>query len=134
MGLAFAKGLRRRADEGLDVRVLFDWVGSLHRFRGPIRAHFLGSAVRARAYNPSSPDLEFLMAGREHRTSVVADRRRAVVGGPCLADVWAGNGVDRCAWRDSSVLVDGDAVPRLSRPCGGPRRRLAVTGEPTEAA
>lgn len=115
VGLAFAKELRRRADEGVDVRVLFDWLGSLHRFRGPIRAHFLGSTVRARAYNPPAPSLEFLGKGREHRKSMVADERRAVVGGLCLADVWAGNCVERCTWRDSSVLVAGDAVLRVSR-------------------
>ncbi|HKP75586.1 MAG TPA: phosphatidylserine/phosphatidylglycerophosphate/cardiolipin synthase family protein [Longimicrobiaceae bacterium] len=114
VGLAFAAALRRRAEEGVRVRVLHDPFGALMSRRAPIGFHFHGSPAWVRVYNPPRPTPAFFRDGRDHRKLVVQDRRRAVVGGLCLADAWMGNCVERCTWRDSAVLVEGAAAGEVA--------------------
>lgn len=115
VGRVFADQLARRAADGVRTRVLYDPFGSIMSRRGPIGRHFRGTLVEAHAYNPPRPHLDFLRDGRDHRKLVVRDRREAVVGGMCLADVWLGNCVDRCTWKDAAVLLRGPAAERCGR-------------------
>ena len=110
VGTAFTDVLRGRAEEGVEVRVLHDPFGSLMSRRTPIGFRFHHSPASVRVYNPPRPTMAFLRSGRDHRKLVVEDRRRVVTGGLGLADVWSGNCVTHCTWRDSAVLVEGEAA------------------------
>lgn len=114
LGRGFANALRRRAEEGVDVRVLHDPVGSISSFRLPIGFSLRNTPVAVRVYNPPRPARSFLRYGRDHRKVVVGDRRRAVTGGICIADIWSGNCVTHCTWRDSAVLVEGGAAREVA--------------------
>lgn len=110
IGIAFADELKQRAREGVDVRVLHDPFGSLMTARLPIGFRFHRSPVHLRAYNPPRPSPAFFRAGRDHRKLIVQDRRSMVLGGMCIADMWLGNCVRTCTWRDSTALVAGSAA------------------------
>ena len=110
IGSAFADSLRRRGEDGVHVQVLHDAFGSLMSLRTPIGFRFHQSPVEVRVYNPPRPSLDFFRAGRDHRKLIVQDRRRIVLGGMCVADMWLGNCVTTCTWRDSTVGIDGDAA------------------------
>jgi phosphatidylserine/phosphatidylglycerophosphate/cardiolipin synthase-like enzyme len=71
---------------------------------------FWGSRARLSIYNPPRPTVGYLRAWRDHRKLIVQDRARLVAGGLCVADVWLGNCVRQCTWRDSAVLVEGSAA------------------------
>lgn len=115
LGRGFADALGRRAEEGVEVRVLHDPVGSISSFRLPIGLSLRKTPVRVRVYNPPRPTRAFLYHGRDHRKVVVGDHRRAVTGGICIADVWSGNCVTHCTWRDSAALVEGGAAREMAR-------------------
>lgn len=115
VGRVFADQLARRAADGVRTRVLYDPFGSIMSRRGPIGRRFGDTRVEARAYNPPRLRLDFLRDGRDHRKLVVRDRREAVAGGMCLADVWLGNCIERCTWKDAAVLVRGPAAGRCGR-------------------
>jgi len=115
VGRAFADALRNRAAGGAAVKVLYDPLGSVMSRRLPIGHRFRQSAVRVRAYNPIRPTLAFFRDGRDHRKVVVQDEERVVAGGMCLADVWSGNCIRHCTWRDSAVLVEGQAARETAR-------------------
>jgi cardiolipin synthase len=68
------------------------------------------SPARLSIYNPPRPTLRYLRAWRDHRKLLVQDRARLVVGGLCVADVWLGNCVRQCTWRDSAVFIEGGAA------------------------
>ncbi|MFV1986905.1 MAG: phosphatidylserine/phosphatidylglycerophosphate/cardiolipin synthase family protein [Gemmatimonadota bacterium] len=110
VGRAFASALRDRAAGDAEVKVLYDPFGSIMSRRLPIGRRFRKSAVRVRVYNPFRPTLGFFRHGRDHRKVVVQDHERLVAGGMCLADVWSGNCIRHCTWRDSAVLVEGGAA------------------------
>lgn len=109
VGRAFGEAFKTRARAGVDVRILHDPFGdplsllSLH-------LQFWGSRARMSVYNPPRPTLGYLRAWRDHRKLIVQDRARLVAGGLCVADVWLGNCVRQCTWRDSAVLVEGGAA------------------------
>jgi len=133
VGRAFATALRDRAAAGVDVRVLYDPFGSVMSRRLPIRRRFRHSSVRVRVYNPLRPSPGFLRQGRDHRKVVVQDEQRVVAGGMCLADVWSGNCIRHCTWRDSAVLVEGHAAREAAREFdlvwlrGKPRARFVAS-------
>ena len=113
VGRSFGEALTTRAQAGVDVRILHDPFGdplsllSLH-------LQFWGSPARLSVYNPPRPTLGYLRAWRDHRKLIVQDRTRLVAGGLCVADVWLGNCVQHCTWRDSAVLVEGGAAPHAA--------------------
>ncbi|MGH7560632.1 MAG: phospholipase D-like domain-containing protein [Gemmatimonadales bacterium] len=112
-GLVFAEALRDAARRGVRVRVLTDWIGSL-----PIRRRYWRElregGVDVRFFNP--PRLLDITANfsRDHRKLLVTDGERAVVGGFCIGDEWAG-GPGRPAWRDTAMIVDGPAASAVDR-------------------
>lgn len=109
VGRAYGEALTRRARAGVDVRILHDPFGDLLSVL-PLHMQFWRSPARLSVYNPPRPTLGYLRAWRDHRKLVVQDRARLVAGGLCVADVWLGNCVRQCTWRDSAVLVEGGAA------------------------
>jgi cardiolipin synthase len=107
VGMVFAAELRARADQGVRVRVMHDPLGALMARRRPVDISFRGSEVQVRLFNLPLPSRRSRHLGRDHRKLLVADGSRAVIGGMCLADVWAGNCVRHCTWRDSALYVEG---------------------------
>ncbi len=112
-GWRFAEALAARAREGIAVRVLYDWLGSVGTGRKFWR--FLREAgCEVRAFGPPSLFRPLRMISRDHRKLVVADGSLAVVGGLCIADEWAGNpAMSIPPWRDTAVLIEGPASHAL---------------------
>ncbi|HET8634067.1 MAG TPA: phospholipase D-like domain-containing protein [Gemmatimonadales bacterium] len=112
-GWAFAKLLARKAGEGVRVRVLYDWVGSVGTRRAYWR--FLRDAgIEVRGFGPPSISHPLGIFSRDHRKLVLADGCDAVIGGLCIGCEWTGNGVDGGQpWRDTAVRISGPAVPLL---------------------
>ena len=112
-GWGFAKLLARKAGEGVRVRVLYDWVGSVATRRAYWR--FLREAgIEVRAFGPPRITNPLGIFSRDHRKLVLADGCDAVIGGLCIGCEWTGNGVDGGQpWRDTAVRISGPAVPLL---------------------
>jgi len=115
VGWGFAERLAARAREGIHVRVLYDWVGSLatsRKFWRHLRTH----GVEVRAFHPLRPlDLVTNFA-RNHRKLVVADGSRAVMGGLCIGGEWTGGVIpDSQPWRDTAVEIGGPAAAVLDQ-------------------
>lgn len=112
-GWRFARALAERAQAGVKVRVLYDWLGSISTSRKFWR--FLRDAgCEVRSFRP--PDLfrPWRNLSRDHRKLVVADGPLAVIGGLCIADEWAGDPAQNIPpWRDTAVLIEGPASTAL---------------------
>ncbi len=126
-GWGFSKLLARKAGEGVRVRVLYDWIGSLSTKRAYWR--FLRDAgVEVRAFGPPRISHPLGILSRDHRKLVLADGCDAVIGGLCIGCEWTGNGVDGGQpWRDTAVRISGPAVPLLDAAFQG---TWAVAGMP----
>ncbi len=113
IGRIFREVLIERAREGVEVRVLYDWVGCWAT-PGSYWKPFREAGVEVRAFN--RPDFRdpFGVFQRDHRKLVCVDGRVAFVGGFCVGEEWAGT-VDDPPWRDTGVEMRGPAAAVASR-------------------
>ncbi len=109
---ALVECLRRKAAEGVAVRVLIDSLGSWR-----IGRRFLASLVAAGGQVASFMPVLNLFRGRanlrNHRKLVIVDGRSALTGGMNLAWPYIGPAGSTGLWRDLSVVVEGPAVSDL---------------------
>lgn len=114
-GWRFAELLAARSREGIHVRVLYDWLGSVATARAFWR-YLRKAGVDVRAFHP--PELVDVVANvsRNHRKLVVADGSRAVLGGLCIGCEWTGESQPGGQpWRDTAVDIHGPAAAVLDQ-------------------
>ncbi len=112
-GRRFAEALAAAAKRGLQVRVLYDPVGTLMVRGGSIARTLRGSGVTVRAFRPLSPMAPWSwlrLRHRDHRKSLIVDGESAVVGGLCISDNWSPSTHGGHGWRDTALLVRGTVV------------------------
>lgn len=114
IGHRFRDALIERARCGLEVRLVYDALGSHGldaTFLDPLRR----SGALVRPFNPlSSWTAAGSLRRRNHRKLLVLDRRVAFSGGLNLADAYdapARTDGTGSAWRDTHVRVEGPLVP-----------------------
>ncbi len=125
VGRAFRDVLVEKARQGVEVRVLYDWVGcwaTPRRYWRPFRR----AGVEVRAFNRPSLRDPYGVFQRDHRKLVVVDGEVAFAGGFCVGQEWAGTGDDP-PWRDTGIEIRGPAVTAASKAFG---RIWDVMGEP----
>jgi cardiolipin synthase len=113
IGRRFRDALTERASAGVQVRVLFDWVGcwaTSGRFWKPFRE----AGVEVRAFNPPSIRDPLGLLQRDHRKLVVVDGEIAFLGGFCVGQEWVGTDTEP-PWRDTGVEIRGPAAAAAAR-------------------
>lgn len=125
-GRRFQEALAERAQAGVSVRVLYDWVGcwaTPNRFWSVLRD--AGADVRPFGRpGGAGPNIFH----RNHRKVLVVDGRYAAVSGMCIGEEWAGDpeaGIP--AWRDTGVALRGPVVAAIDRAF---RSTWALAGDP----
>lgn len=112
-GSRFATAWAERARAGVRVRVLYDALGS----RGTSNAYWRELrkyGVDVRPFRPLWTSGVIEAFSRDHRKVLVVDGERAMTGGLCIGDEWAGNPKSgQPPWRDTMVMVCGPAVAAL---------------------
>ena len=126
-GRRFASALIARARAGVSVRLCVDWLGSWgtpRRFWRQLRS----GGVSVRQFNAPRAFALTSVLSRNHRKLVVADGSRAILGGLCIGDEWAGDHARRrLPWRDTAIQVDGPAATLLDQAFAA---TWAVSGPP----
>ncbi|MBX5482822.1 MAG: cardiolipin synthase ClsB [Myxococcaceae bacterium] len=116
VGALFARALAEAAARGVQVKVLYDWLGSLPTRRAFFR-RLRAEGVDVRAFKP----LNFArgigaLIRRDHRKILVVDGEVAFVGGINLAAQWAPRGRGQGGgWRDDVMKIEGPAALTLER-------------------
>jgi len=96
--------------QGVDVRVIYDDVGSLPTLP-PIYAKKLRKmGIRCEKFNPFHPFLTSTQNNRDHRKIAVVDGKIAYTGGINLADEYIGKKIKYGEWKDSAIRMEGDGA------------------------
>lgn len=109
-GRRFARALGEAVRRGVEVRVLYDPVGTMMVKGGSIAASLRSEGVPARAFRPVSALAPWTwprLRHRDHRKTLTVDGVTAVVGGLCISDNWAARADGGHNWRDTALLVRG---------------------------
>ncbi len=127
IGRRFAHALSAKAREGVPVRVLYDWFGSMNVPRS-FWEGLRRSGVDVRAVNPPALQTPLDFLRRDHRKLLAVDGVYASAGGVCIADTWLRRSPETdLPYRDTAVGVRGPAVADLERAFAGV---WDETGEP----
>lgn len=113
LGQHILSALKRKAKQGVKVRILFDEMGS----RGVKKRHFkelTDLGVEVEVFFPSilpliNPRLNF----RNHRKIVVIDGRIGYIGGFNVGDEYLGLNKKFGYWRDTHLRIEGSSVHPL---------------------
>jgi cardiolipin synthase A/B len=119
-GRRFAAALIERAQSGVAVFLLHDWLGCFGRASSRFWTELREAGVHVRAFNPPSIASPLAWLRRDHRKVLVVDRRVGFVSGLCVADDWRGDPNKEIEpWRDTGVELRGPAVADLARAFAG---------------
>jgi len=102
--------LKEKVKEGVEVRVLYDDMGCFFRLPLNYPNVLEGYGIQCAVFNKFRPVMSTLQNNRDHRKIAVVDGKVAITGGINLADEYI-NAVDRFGhWKDSAILLKGDAA------------------------
>ena len=111
IGLQIADALAARARQGVRVRVLCDWFGSLNFSTRRVWPVLTRAGVEARTFNRLRLDRPFGWISRDHRKVITIDGRTAFVSGLCVGRDWVGDPARHVdPWRDTGIAIEGPAV------------------------
>ncbi len=110
-GRLFADALLRKASEGVQVRLLYDWMGGFRKTSRAFWNRLRAGGVDVRCYNAPRFDRPLGWLSRDHRKTVTVDSTVAFVTGLCVGRMWVGDPARHVdPWRDTGIEVRGPAV------------------------
>ena len=112
IAIAFADALAAKAREGVSVKVLLDWVGSVPMDEALIE-RMQQAGVEVVRFRPVAWYTLDRLNNRTHRKLLVVDGRIGFTGGVGIADEWNGDARTPDEWRDNHYRVEGPAVAEM---------------------
>lgn len=115
LGMEFSELLKRKANEGVRVRVIYDDVGSWN-IRKPYVKMMRDAGVQLFPFHPVRfPSFSSKINYRNHRKILVVDGKVGFVGGLNIADKYLQGLPDLGQWVDTHLRLEGEAVAALDR-------------------
>lgn len=102
--------LIEKVGEGVDVRVLYDDFGCMLTLPLGYDATLRKYGIQAKVFNPFNTILSPRPNNRDHRKICVVDGVTAIAGGINLADEYLNRREKYGYWKDTAVLLRGDAA------------------------
>ena len=106
--------LEEKAKEGLDVRFMYDDVGCVSLLPYKYYERLEKKGIKCIAINPFRPIFSVAMNNRDHRKIAVIDGYVGFTGGVNLADEYINRKVRFGHWKDTGIMLKGDAVWSLT--------------------
>lgn len=106
----FLEVLERKAAEGVDVRVIYDDIGTILRMSAKYPEELAKKGIKCGVFQRFLPIISGTYMNRNHRKICVIDGTVAYTGGVNLADEYA-NIITRFGhWYDSGIRIEGEAA------------------------
>ena len=106
--------LKEKAKQGVEVRVLYDGMGSIMLLPPNYPETLKKFGIKCKKFSPVKPFISTEQNNRDHRKIIVIDGKIAYCGGINLADEYI-NQKDRFGyWKDTTVSVEGKAVQNFT--------------------
>ncbi len=114
-GCAFADALLQAAARGVEVRLIYDYIGCFDTSASFFKRLEQGGVSCLPFNRPSIRRGISWFDKRDHRKVAIIDGTTAFAGGVNIADEYSGYGKNAEQWRDLGVRIDGPAVAELQR-------------------
>lgn len=115
-GREFVAALTARAQAGVAVRLIYDWMGALGVGTRSLLQPLIDAGGVVRCFNAPQLDSPFGWLTRDHRKMLSVDSAIGYVSGLCVSSKWRGDptrGID--PWRDTGIEIRGPAVADIEQ-------------------
>ena len=106
--------LVRKARQGVEVRLMYDDIGSLGFVNLRFARGLSEDGIRCRVFNPAVPVVNLFLNHRDHRKTTVIDGKVGYIGGYNLSDEYFGRARPYGVWKDTGLRLEGEAVRSLT--------------------
>ncbi|MBQ8842275.1 MAG: cardiolipin synthase, partial [Ruminiclostridium sp.] len=106
--------LSEKAKNGVEIRILYDDIGTINLLPIDFPQQMTGLGIKTAVFNPYKPSLDTFLNYRDHRKFAIIDGKVAFTGGINIADEYINRKERFGFWEDSSVMLDGDAVKKVT--------------------
>jgi cardiolipin synthase len=106
--------LVRKVRQGVDVRLIYDDFGCVMSLPYQYDQQLRSLGIKCAVFNPLVPVLSKRLNTRDHRKICVIDGRVGFTGGANLADEYINRKERFGHWKDTGILIEGDAVWSLT--------------------
>lgn len=111
---AILEVLVEKAGQGVDVRVMYDDMGCIMTLPYAYHRRLESMGIKCAVFNPFIPILSVRFNNRDHRKICIIDGHTGFTGGVNLSDEYI-NAVEKHGhWKDTAVVIEGDAVWNLT--------------------
>ncbi len=102
--------LRRKAEAGVDVRVIYDDMGCIMTLNNKFPKELEAEGIHCRVFHKFVPILDARQNNRDHRKICVIDGVTAFTGGINIADEYINVVEKHGYWKDNTVMLRGEAA------------------------
>jgi len=102
--------LEKKAAQGVDVRVLYDDAGCMFTLPRDYDQELQKKGIKCQVFNRFVPVMSLRLNNRDHRKLMIIDGKVGFTGGINLSDEYINLQERFGHWKDSAILLDGDAV------------------------
>lgn len=106
--------LEAKAKEGVDVRVMFDDLGCVASLPTDYEKRLRAKGIQCYSFNRFIPFLTLRLNNRDHRKITVIDGHTGFTGGINLSDEYINATSPYGHWKDTGVMLKGEAVWSLT--------------------
>ncbi len=106
--------LKEKAAKGVEVRILYDDMGSLAMLSTNYSKELAKYGIKCMTFNKLSPFRGIFMNNRDHRKITVIDGKVAFSGGVNLSDEYINVNSRLGIWKDNAIKIVGDAIWNLT--------------------
>ena len=107
--------LKRKAKEGVTVRVLYDDIGCMSTLPGSYAKALRSYGIEATPFSRLRGGADSEFNNRSHRKILVIDGKVGYTGGVNIADEYINEKVRFGHWKDTGIRLEGEAVWELTR-------------------
>lgn len=102
--------LKEKVQQGVEVRVMYDDVGSGFSLPNHYAQVLEGEGIKCVTFNKLFPLMALILNNRDHRKVVVIDGKVAFTGGINIADEYINEEKPYGHWKDIGICIKGEAV------------------------
>lgn len=114
MADAIFEVLRRKAAQGIEVRLIYDDYGTMLTLPSDFDKQMEAQGIKCLKFNPFTPILSLAVNTRDHRKIIVVDGDVGFTGGLNLADEYINRHQRFGYWKDNMIQIEGRAVWNLT--------------------
>lgn len=106
--------LKEKASEGIDIRVMYDDMGSIAMLPDNYGNELKKYGIKCILFNKLSPFRGIFMNNRDHRKMTIIDGKVAFSGGVNISDEYINLTHPHGYWKDNGIKIIGDAIWNLT--------------------